>query len=225
MAIWYVQRADGAHEGPLETEAVAEAVLAGRLSETALIAAPGGDRWVRAIDVPVVARAVSGAETPRLVPHAVAARALASTVVAEGAVLRVVAGTTRDDGALDYGATVMMVAEGEIELVDERDAPTPRAANRPPPRLSGTVPIDPRALGVPERDPNATPPTLPDVTSVIPPAEETSPALFEPGADANQTTPDAAPLGARVRREVDMAETCFFPDGVPSSVDVRARRP
>lgn len=65
MAHWYVFRVSEAPLGPWTTEAVAEAILAGTLDPTTLVAAPGGSRWLRACDVPVVARVLEGSPTRR----------------------------------------------------------------------------------------------------------------------------------------------------------------
>lgn len=66
MADWYVYQYDAAPMGPLSTELVADAIAAGRLSPEIWVAAPGGPRWLRALDVPVIARLVRGLpEGPR----------------------------------------------------------------------------------------------------------------------------------------------------------------
>lgn len=65
MADWYVFQHDTAHLGPYSTEVVANAILAGRLSPEVWVAAPGGLRWLRALDVPVIAQLVDGMPTRR----------------------------------------------------------------------------------------------------------------------------------------------------------------
>ncbi|MBX3258500.1 MAG: hypothetical protein KF782_02200 [Labilithrix sp.] len=62
---WFVYRVDGAPVGPLSTKAVAEAILAGRLPPDCWVAAPGGTRWLRALDVPVIAALLGGIPTRR----------------------------------------------------------------------------------------------------------------------------------------------------------------
>ncbi|MBX3202456.1 MAG: DUF4339 domain-containing protein [Labilithrix sp.] len=62
---WFVYRVDGAPVGPLTTKAVAEAILAGKLPPDCWIAAPGGTRWLRALDVPVIATLLGGPEARR----------------------------------------------------------------------------------------------------------------------------------------------------------------
>ncbi len=63
MADWYVYQHDGDPLGPWPTDAVVEAMLAGKLAPDVLVAAPGGAKWLRAIDVPVIARLVDGIPT------------------------------------------------------------------------------------------------------------------------------------------------------------------
>ena len=63
MADWYVYQHDGDPLGPWSTDAVAEAMLAGKLAPDVLVAAPGGSKWLRALDVPVIARLVEGIPT------------------------------------------------------------------------------------------------------------------------------------------------------------------
>ena len=58
MADWYVYQHDAAPLGPLSTELLADAILACRISPETWVAAPGGPRWIRALDVPVIARLV-----------------------------------------------------------------------------------------------------------------------------------------------------------------------
>lgn len=63
MADWYVYQHDADPLGPWSTDAVAEAILAGRLAPDVWVAAPGGPRWLRALDVPVIGRLVEGIPT------------------------------------------------------------------------------------------------------------------------------------------------------------------
>jgi hypothetical protein len=62
---WFVYRIDGPPIGPLTTQAVAEAVLAGNLPPDCWVAAPGTTRWLRALDVPVIAKLLDGMPTRR----------------------------------------------------------------------------------------------------------------------------------------------------------------
>jgi len=77
LADWYVYQHDGDPLGPWSTDTVAEAILAGRLAPDVWVAAPGGPRWLRALDVPVIGRLVDGIPTKprrdsglRIMPHA-----------------------------------------------------------------------------------------------------------------------------------------------------------
>lgn len=87
MAEWYVYQYDAAPMGPLTTELVADAIVNGRLSPETWVAAPGGPKWLRALDVPVIARLVKDVAEPprrrdsgpRLTPKVTAAREPAPT--------------------------------------------------------------------------------------------------------------------------------------------------
>lgn len=109
MADWYVYQHDADPVGPWPTEVIAEAILAGRLSPEIWIAAPGGPRWLRALDVPVIARLVEGVPTrPR-----------------RDSGLRIVPlSFTPDTGRPAFGSTVMMVKDDEVELTEEEPPPT-----------------------------------------------------------------------------------------------------
>lgn len=63
MADWYVYQHDGAYLGPWPTETVAHEILNGRLGPDVWVAAPGGERWVRATDIPVIARLIDAVPT------------------------------------------------------------------------------------------------------------------------------------------------------------------
>jgi hypothetical protein len=78
VADWYVYQHDGDPHGPWSTDTVANEILTGKLAPDVWVAAPGGPRWLRALDVPVIARLVDGMPTKprrrdsglRLVPPA-----------------------------------------------------------------------------------------------------------------------------------------------------------
>lgn len=63
MADWYVFQHDGAYLGPWPTETVAYEIMSGKLGSDVWVAAPGSERWVRAMDVPVIARFIEGIPT------------------------------------------------------------------------------------------------------------------------------------------------------------------
>ena len=84
MADWYVYQHDGAYLGPWPTETVAHEILGGKLGSDVWVAAPGSERWVRAMDIPVIARLIEGVPTKpkrrdsglRLMTHAIVAKTL-----------------------------------------------------------------------------------------------------------------------------------------------------
>lgn len=63
MVDWYVYQHDGAYLGPWPTETVAHEILSGNLGPDVWVAAPGSERWVRALDIPVIARLIEGVPT------------------------------------------------------------------------------------------------------------------------------------------------------------------
>lgn len=104
MADWYVYQHDGDPLGPWSTGAIAEGIMAGKLAPDVWVAAPGGPRWLRALDVPVIGRLVDGIPTKpkrrdsglRLMPAAF--------------------GT--DSGMPAFGSTMIMVTAEEVVLTD-----------------------------------------------------------------------------------------------------------
>ena len=104
MADWYVYQHDGDPLGPWSTDAIADAILAGKFAPDVWVAAPGGPRWLRALDVPVIGRLVDGIPTKpkrrdsglRLMPAAYAT----------------------ESGMPAFGSTMMMVADDEVVLTD-----------------------------------------------------------------------------------------------------------
>lgn len=101
MAEWYVYQHDGDPLGPWSTEAVANEILAGRLAPDVWVAAPGGQKWLRALDVPVIHRLVEGIPTKpgqresglRMVPGAF----------------------VTEHGMPAFGSTMMIVKDDELE--------------------------------------------------------------------------------------------------------------
>ena len=63
LSDWYVFQLDAAALGPWSTEVVADAILSGNLAPDIWVASPGGQRWVRALEVPVIASIVQGNPT------------------------------------------------------------------------------------------------------------------------------------------------------------------
>ncbi|MBS2013451.1 MAG: DUF4339 domain-containing protein [Deltaproteobacteria bacterium] len=99
MADWYVYQHDGEPLGPWSTDKVAEEILAGRLTPDCWVAAPGGPRWLRALDVPSIARLVEGIPTrPRR----------------RDSGLRLMPGVVPTGEQPRFGGTMMMVKDEEI---------------------------------------------------------------------------------------------------------------
>lgn len=65
---WFIYRSDGPPAGPVSTRSVAEAILTGELPPDCWLAAPHGKRWLRAVDVPVVANVLNGSATEKALP-------------------------------------------------------------------------------------------------------------------------------------------------------------
>ena len=65
LAEWFVYQHEEKHLGPLTTEALVEAIFSGTIRSDVWIAAPGGSKWTRALEVPVVARLLDGLPTRR----------------------------------------------------------------------------------------------------------------------------------------------------------------
>lgn len=104
MADWYVYQHGGDPLGPWSTDTVADAILAGKLPPDVWVAAPGGPRWLRALDVPVIGRLVEGVPTkPRR----------------RASGLRLIpAAFTPEDHRPFFGATTMIVKDDEIHFTD-----------------------------------------------------------------------------------------------------------
>ena len=104
MADWYVYQHDGDPLGPWSTEAIADAILAGKLAPDVWVAAPGGPRWLRALDVPVIERLASGIPTKR--------------TRRESGLRLMPAAYRTDAGRPAFGSTMMMVTDDEVQLTD-----------------------------------------------------------------------------------------------------------
>lgn len=99
MADWYVYQHDGDPLGPWPTEKVAEEILASRLSPDVWVAAPGGARWLRALDIPAIGQLVEGIPTrPRR----------------RDSGLRLMPGVVPTGEVPQFGGTMMMVRDEEI---------------------------------------------------------------------------------------------------------------
>lgn len=101
MADWYVYQHDGDPLGPWSTEAIADQILAGKLAPDVWVAAPCGQRWLRALDVPVLSRLVDGMPT-KPVRRESGLRLRPSAFVTE-------------NGVPSFGSTMMIVRDDELE--------------------------------------------------------------------------------------------------------------
>ncbi|MDB4933041.1 MAG: hypothetical protein JWP87_13 [Labilithrix sp.] len=156
MADWYVYEHDGDPLGPWSTDAVANAILAGKLAPDVWVAAPGGPRWLRALDVPVIARLAEGIPTrPR-----------------RDSGLRLIPGARTSDGdGPSFGSTMMIVKDDEVSLSDsDASAISAAASTRRTPSADETAKYPARDFVIsedPPTDPAGAPssmtPSSPDV--------------------------------------------------------------
>lgn len=117
MADWYVYQHDADPLGPWSTDTVAEAILAGKLTPDVWVAAPGGPRWLRALDVPVIGRLVEGVATkPRR----------------RDSGLRLIPGAFTSEAQRPFFGATMIVRDDEIHFTDapatQRGLPAPSSA-------------------------------------------------------------------------------------------------
>ncbi len=121
---WYVYQHDGDPLGPWSTNTIATEILAGKLAPDVWVAAPGGPRWLRARDVPVISRLVD------VVPSVPRRRESG---------LRLMPSYVRESVLGSFGSTMTMGRDDELEyrgpasgLVSSnrsRPAPIPRVAS------------------------------------------------------------------------------------------------
>ncbi|MBX3192285.1 MAG: DUF4339 domain-containing protein [Labilithrix sp.] len=123
MAEWYVYQHDGDPLGPWSTEAVAEAILNGKIPPDVWVAAPGGSRWLRALDVPAIEALASG------IP----------TVPRRDSGLRIMPIAAADLAETGGKATVMMAPFEDRALMSEAAPSTTRS--EPPPAMDETPPV------------------------------------------------------------------------------------
>ncbi len=105
MADWYVYQHDGDPLGPWSTDAIADAILTGKLAPDIWVAAPAGPRWLRALDVPVIGRLVDGIPTKPKRRDS-------------GLRLMPAASYSTESGMPAFGGTMMMVSDDEVQLTD-----------------------------------------------------------------------------------------------------------
>ena len=115
MADWYVYQHDGDPLGPWSTDTVANAILAGKLAPDVWVAAPGGPRWLRGLDVPVIARLVEGLPT--------------KPTRRESGLRLIPGGFATENGMPVFGSTMMIVKDDELQQDDDdADARAPLSA-------------------------------------------------------------------------------------------------
>lgn len=181
MADWYVYQHDGDPLGPWSTDAVANEILAGRLAPDVWVAAPGGPRWLRALDVPVIGRLVDGVPTkPR--------RRDSGLRLMPGAFIT-------ENGMPAFGSTMMIVSDDEIEV-----APTSRLSP-----VSGPSSSAQTARGAPPADETAkiygfAPVTEGPPTDRVMPPSSSSPAPPTPVKKQKEPTAEMPSTERRRRR-------------------------
>ena len=196
MADWYVYQHDGDPLGPWSTDTIADAILIGKLAPDVWVAAPGGPRWLRALDVPVIGRLVDGIPTKpkrrdsglRLMPAAYRTD-----------------GYPSDAGRPAYGSTMMMVTDDEVVLTDSELSAV--SADR---IASSNAPIKPLATVAASTTAPMTARTSPEQTAKMTAwmQEAGSDALVtndpptEPALPPFSTTPLSPRIEARVEVEV-----------------------
>ncbi len=144
MAEWYVFQHDGDYLGPWTTEVVANAILTGKLGQDVWVAAPGGPRWVRALDVPAIARQIEGLPTRpkrrdsglRLMPGAYSVQ---NGKPAFGSTVMMVEGDDVDEAAQTTKMPALRIFEDD-RVTDPAIAPPPST-----PTPSSPKPRPPRA--------------------------------------------------------------------------------
>lgn len=159
MADWYVYQHDGDPLGPWSTDAIAESILAGKLAPDVWVAAPGGPRWLRALDVPVIGRLVDGIPTkPRR----------------RDSGLRLIPGAYKTEAGMPaFGSTMMIVDDDELSIAEHAPASSSVATV---PAARGMFPADETAkiygftLDAAADDPPTEPVLPPSSSSPSPPA-------------------------------------------------------
>ncbi len=126
MADWFVYQPDGVHLGPFSTEIIAAAIMSARLSRQVWLGAPGGHRWLRALDVPVIASMLASYPID---PSRSKLRILPGLPSAENApppFHSTVMMVTDDEISLAFEEATMMVTDDEISVaIAEPEAPPP----------------------------------------------------------------------------------------------------
>jgi hypothetical protein len=228
MADWFVYQAGGAHLGPYSSERVAQGIITGQFPEAIYVGAPGGARWLRAMDVPVIARLVGrevqpyyAQERPPTPPqfHA-AVPPLATTTNAPlppratplpaPMPMRItpfpgVPGARRAS-PMPFARTSTGLGPEELQR-PAPIAPTPSRAPKPPAAFAGTVMMvqdDELEIETIQEAPQ------PHASSVPPPLPS---ALMRAAAIAE--IDDAAVVNRAARAQDKLAGTMVMPEGLP----------
>lgn len=175
MADWYVFQHDGEPLGPWSTATVANAILAGNLAPDVWVAAPGGPRWLRALDVPVIGQLVEGIPTlPR-----------------RDSGLRMIPGAFTENaaGMPVFGSTMMMVKDDEVDLTEASVIESSGAVA--PPTTRSAPPLGPHEIETRE-----TPMRAAQMREMADDEPSTDPVLAI--APPPSTTPSLPPGGVRV---------------------------
>lgn len=138
MADWYVYQHDGDPLGPWSTETVADAILAGKLAPDVWVAAPGGPRWLRALDVPSISKLVEGIPTrPRR----------------RDSGLRLMPGVVPTGQMPEFSGTMMMVNDDElIPSSNVVSSPLPESSTPDPDPVTRRSDAGPRYEDAPPTD-------------------------------------------------------------------------
>lgn len=133
MSDWFVFQHDGAHLGPWSSERLAEAIREGVVASDVWVAAPGGTRWMRALDVPAIAALLD--DVPLGPPRR-----------DSGMRLVPLAFTADADGAPSFSSTMIMVGT-RVEAPDAYaatfESPTLASAARPVADVAEPAPTQP----------------------------------------------------------------------------------
>jgi hypothetical protein len=167
VAHWYVYQHDGDPLGPWSTDAVATEILAGKLAPDVWVAAPGGPRWLRALDVPVIGRLVEGLPTrPR-----------------RDSGLRLIPGAHSTDDSQVFGHTTMIVKDAEVVLSDSEASAISAAASTPRTASADQTAKFPARDFVIEDDPPTDPALPPSVAGELGAEPEPAEAVESPSTD------------------------------------------
>lgn len=179
MSDWFVFQHDGAHLGPWSSERLAEAILDGVVASDVWVAAPGGTRWMRALDVPAIAALLD--DVPLGPPRRDSGMRLVPLAFTPGA-----------DGSPSFSSTMIMVGTRVDPEPTSGDRPDAYAPTFESPTLAS-------AAGPVAAQPPEPPPTLPALAPApSSPTPSPSPSPIFRGGDTLASP--VAPLSPRRRK-------------------------